>query len=410
VASAPPEFEQGERGSLDGLFEELDLSSAPRRKADATASVTAPMPMPTSMPREGARAWQPDDENTPTPVTQMPERPPEPLASRARKSTAPPPLPPQDQGHPAQGTTPPIGVSPARRPTPPPRRYDGPSGPFEAGPISVPQPRQPTGRPTYGPPDPFAIPNGGIPHAIAGQLPSAPPPPRQPTRPPPTASGAIVVPDPRMGYTPTGDQRDWLTPVQNIALPEFTGAPPPAYDVRRSTSWGLIAGAAGALMLLVGAVVVLWPDSTPRATLGTVWVVTIPSGAEVKIDGKRVGNSPVRSDDVALDKSHSLEVSLPGHIPEAEIFSFTAGDREQRLIKQLKPDSGEVVIESVPSRGEIFVNNLPCGLAPRQCSNVPRNRAVKLEVRLSGFTTYRAELPWGTDRTLRHVAKLERRR
>ena len=379
--SAPPDFDAvPERGSLDGLFEDLDLSSAPRRRQDATASVTVPMPMPPD----------PLDEDTP-PVVMVhppPQASPAPLPRPpgGRKSSIPPPMPPM----PSPGGVPP----PTRRGTPSPRRFEGLPGAFDGE--AIPRTRQPT-RQMFGgtPSDPFAIPNGGIPHAIPGQPPPAP-----------SAAGAIsgaIEVRPALA----GNTGDFMTPVQSVPLPEFMGAPPPAFDLRPGRGWGKIAAIAIALMISVGAAVVLWPEGGQRVSTGTVWVVTLPANAAVKIDGKPLGNSPVRADDIALDRPHTLELQLAGHLPLREEFTATPGEQ---IVKRLVPDIGDVYVESVPSRGEIFVNGLPCGLAPRQCNNVPRSRPAKIEVRLSGHQTFSQELAWGERRSLRVVAKLDRRR
>ncbi len=386
--SAPPDFEAvPERGSLDGLFEDLDLSSAPRRRQDATASVTVPMPMPPD----------PLDEDTPPVLMVHPPpavSPPPPRAATGRRSSIPPPMPPM----PSPGGVPP----PTRRGTPSPRRFEGLPGAFEGE--AIPRTRQPTRQMFGGPPgDPFSIPNGGIPHAIPGQPP--PPPSPVPMSGTGAVSGAIEV-----RPAPPGGTGEFMTPAQSVPLPEFIGAPPPAYDLRAGRGWGRVVAIATAIVLAVGAAVVLWPESPPKVSTGTVWVMTVPSGATVNIDGKRVGVSPVRADDLSLDTPHKLELLLAGHLPVREDFTLQPGQPEQQLIKRFSADIGEVYVESVPSRGEIFVNGLPCGLAPRQCGKVPRDRPARIEVRLSGHQTFSQELTWGERRSLRVVAKLDRRR
>jgi len=70
--------------------------------------------------------------------------------------------------------------------------------------------------------------------------------------------------------------------------------------------------------------------ATARANVGELAVTGSPAGAEIWVDGARVGQLPLGAP-LRLSKGRvDLQVRAPGHLPATETLNIVAGKREQR--------------------------------------------------------------------------------
>ena len=96
------------------------------------------------------------------------------------------------------------------------------------------------------------------------------------------------------------------------------------------------------------------------ARLGTLMVVTTPPEADVFVDGKKVGVSPVKAE--VFQGSREVRVSLPGFVSVTESVSVSEGKLE-RLRLEL-PSDPQVAVTCVPG-GVVFVDGERVGPTPQ---------------------------------------------
>ncbi len=76
---------------------------------------------------------------------------------------------------------------------------------------------------------------------------------------------------------------------------------------------------------------------TLPSALGTLTVESIPTGAEVSVDGKPVGRSPVTVSDLRVDERHRVDLTLAGHeIDQVVVLPEKDGNRIVRKLLPLK--------------------------------------------------------------------------
>jgi hypothetical protein len=69
--------------------------------------------------------------------------------------------------------------------------------------------------------------------------------------------------------------------------------------------------------------------------LGSLTVESVPPGAEVSVDGKPVGQTPVTVPDLRVDERHRVDLSLPGHeIDQVVVLPEKDGNR---IVRKLLP-------------------------------------------------------------------------
>ena len=71
------------------------------------------------------------------------------------------------------------------------------------------------------------------------------------------------------------------------------------------------------------------------SALGSLTVESEPSGAEVRVDGKLVGRTPVTLGDVRVDERHRVDLSLPGHVEDQ--FMVLPEKDGARVVRKLTP-------------------------------------------------------------------------
>jgi hypothetical protein len=100
-----------------------------------------------------------------------------------------------------------------------------------------------------------------------------------------------------------------------------------------------------------------------RANFGSVEIATVPPGARIEVDGKKVGTSPLFIPKLAPGK-HTLGSSLPDHRPASRRFVVKVGKRTGLRVK-LKPAFGRIEVSAGPEKeAMVYFNGDSVGHAP----------------------------------------------
>ncbi|TFU15251.1 PEGA domain-containing protein [Thermus tengchongensis] len=127
------------------------------------------------------------------------------------------------------------------------------------------------------------------------------------------------------------------------------------------------------------------PPSTPATA--TLTVDSRPQGAEVYLDGRLSGRTPVT---LSVNPGrHEVELRLAGHQPYRVAVNPRPGERVQ-VFAQLVPEprQGTLAVTSSPSGAEVYVDGALRGRTPLTLT-LPEGR-YGVELRLSGHEPYRA--------------------
>jgi hypothetical protein len=71
------------------------------------------------------------------------------------------------------------------------------------------------------------------------------------------------------------------------------------------------------------------------SALGSFTVESVPSGAEVRVNGNLVGRTPFRVTDVRVDERHRIDLTLPGH--DKDEFMVLPEKDGNRFVRTLAP-------------------------------------------------------------------------
>ncbi|TBH20773.1 PEGA domain-containing protein [Thermus thermamylovorans] len=135
---------------------------------------------------------------------------------------------------------------------------------------------------------------------------------------------------------------------------------------------------------------------------GTLLLESIPSGAEVYLDGALRGRTPLR---LSLEEgTYRVELRAPGHEPYGAAVRVEGG-RETRLSASLRPlRTGELFLEARPAGAEVYVDGRLVGRAPLRVSLEAGLREVR--VLAPGFAEYRAQVEVRPGESLRLFVEL----
>lgn len=99
----------------------------------------------------------------------------------------------------------------------------------------------------------------------------------------------------------------------------------------------------------------------PELSVNTaeLFVMSTPSDAEIKLNGKSYGNSsPVHIPDLKPEITYTLSVEKPGFAPFQKEFQPQAGNllRENVTLRKILPQSGNLSVRSFPTGAKIFLD------------------------------------------------------
>lgn len=121
---------------------------------------------------------------------------------------------------------------------------------------------------------------------------------------------------------------------------------------------------------------------------GLVLVHSVPSGAEVEMDGASIGKTPLLLHDFPLGQKR-LQVSLHGCMPKS--MDVNVEDRTPVKVEvPLLSDSAELVIQSTPAGATVSLDGSDAGKTPLKLENVKTGKHI-LEISLRGYSPSRHE-------------------
>jgi tetratricopeptide (TPR) repeat protein len=141
-----------------------------------------------------------------------------------------------------------------------------------------------------------------------------------------------------------------------------------------------------------------------RSTQVALEVESDPAPAEVRLDGRFVGLTPVRIRGVAAGE-HLVAVSLDGYEPHAERRELTRGRASIKV--RLKPkESGELRVRTAPEGAEVILDGQSRGNTPLELDGLAPG-FYRLVVRKAGHEILSREIRIEAGKTVEIKSKLE---
>jgi hypothetical protein len=151
-------------------------------------------------------------------------------------------------------------------------------------------------------------------------------------------------------------------------------------------------------------------DSGPA--LGAVRVDSVPAGADVLFDGTRMPQrTPLTIPQTPVGTRHTIRIELAHYEPYEEPIEIPHQGGDVAVVATLKSVADKILIESVPSNAEIRIDGALRGRTPATISDIDRDSAKLLELRLKDYQPYQKSLQdvtWPADGKLKVYAKLVR--
>ena len=348
----------------------------------APRPVPLPPPVPPPLPTEAAwpSAPPPDPAQAAQSAPQAPQQQPAPQhglpsapAPHQTGQPAPAPMAPQPRA--------PLHIAPAA-PAPQPAQVQQPFQPAPA--TQQPQwPQPPWPQPTVAP-----GPAPNWPPVAAAPLPPNPQPANlQPADPQQQPAGfPHVAPSQAPQATPT---------ISVEALAMFNQADSVAtHRTRRRNRKLALVGllAVVGLGLVVAAILFLL---LPGRVDPTVEVISVPKGAQVVFDGKRlVETTPVVIPVTDLEQRHSVKVSLTNYQIWQRNLTLSEDDPRVRVLAVLTPIYGKLEVRSTPKDADVYINGEHRGKTPTTVDNLPPDEDVNIELRKRGYKPATRTLKW----------------
>lgn len=218
----------------------------------------------------------------------------------------------------------------------------------------------------------------------------------RPMQPGPAPTPTPTDPHPRANQSPVGEattgpqeRPSSIPPSPPVPLlVDPPAIPPPApreIPPKPRRRWG-----AGLAVLTLGALLALgfglaWRARAPRPL--HLEVRTVPSPAEVLLDGRLVGHTPLVGLQIPAPGG-DLTVRAPDHEPQQR--TLVSGDTRLEFRLARTPYRIDVLTE--PEGAEVLLNGTAVGRAPLRALPVPREGTQHLRVRLEGFQEWHAVL------------------
>jgi TonB family protein len=427
-------------GAWFGAIEETASAAATSRNAPAPAGsrpedeVTAALPVVTD---EGPRKTSPPGAR-PAPAARS-TAPPVPASAPPRKTNppgapAPVPGPPRSAPAPARRTGPPtanLGTGSTRAPAaraPEPEPAEEATVFLKAPPPASRRPAAPAAPVAEADAATVLMRGQGQPRATGARPARAPMPEPESEEP-----STIVMRSPET-EGPPGSAVPPPLPGAEDESPITETAPSPVLPEPRRSMLTLALGGVGLVLFLIvltTALVVLWNRRAPKpvpspatavespapvkpspsavvVTSGLVHVESIPVGAAISVDGKKVGQTPLDVHDLPLG-AHEIKVELDGYAPAIESVMLTAQTPRTEVrptLSRTTPVTGTADVSSTPAGAMVKIDATAVGLTPLRgrTLNVGRHR---VEIAAEGYEPYTTSVTVKENQTARIDAQLK---
>lgn len=145
----------------------------------------------------------------------------------------------------------------------------------------------------------------------------------------------------------------------------------------------LAAVAIGLAVAVAGAVALHFAETWLRP--GVLLVTSEPAGAQVTLDGRPAGATPLAVEGVALSRRHEVSVEAPGTRAVTLPVEPEPGRLVRRLHAKLETALGAITVESVPPGAEVRLDDQPAGRTPVTVPGVRLDQRHRVDLALPGY-------------------------
>ena len=148
--------------------------------------------------------------------------------------------------------------------------------------------------------------------------------------------------------------------------------------IRLTTAIGV-----GLVVAVAGAAALHFAETYYRP--GLLVITSDPSGAEVMLDGGRVGVTPTVVEGVWLSKPHELTLTAARTRPSTIALEPLLGRAYRRVDARLADAMGALRVESEPAGAEVRLDDRPVGTTPVTLRGVKMDERHRIDLSLAGY-------------------------
>jgi len=138
-------------------------------------------------------------------------------------------------------------------------------------------------------------------------------------------------------------------------------------------------------LLVGGAASVGFFFAEPWLRPGILVVTSEPAGAEVTIDGTKIGVTPAVVEQVWLSRPHEVLLEAPGRKPATLMVDPKPGTAYRRIHRLLENALGALRVESEPAGAEVRLDAHVIGVTPLTLSGVKLDEQHRIDLTLAGY-------------------------
>jgi hypothetical protein len=153
--------------------------------------------------------------------------------------------------------------------------------------------------------------------------------------------------------------------------------------VRRGAAWSTVALVA---LVAAGAAAAGTWLGTPYLRRGALVVTSVPSGADISVDGTPTGQrTPAVIEDVAVQQPHEVLLTGPTLRPTVVPVKPEPGRLSLRVHALLGSAVGSIEVVSDPPGAEVRFDDQPVGHAPVTIEDVRLDQRHRVDLKLGGY-------------------------
>ncbi len=130
-------------------------------------------------------------------------------------------------------------------------------------------------------------------------------------------------------------------------------------------------------------------DVTLEPAWANVSITSEPAGAQLRVDGAAIGETPVTTE--LIQGQREIELVKQGFKPALMTLDITAGQDAEIETVQLQPLDGQLTVKSIPSAASVSVDGVFQGVTPLTVS-VTAEKQLDVQVSKSGYRTITRQL------------------
>ncbi len=145
-----------------------------------------------------------------------------------------------------------------------------------------------------------------------------------------------------------------------------------------------------------------------RVQTGSLLIRSTPADADVLVNGKPGGKTPLALRDLALG-SYTIRVAREGYAPEERTLQITAQRPTSSTtinLREVKTGPGGLNVQSRPAGARVFVNDRLAGSTPVVIPRLPAGPAT-VRIELDGYQPWTTTVSVGAGEQTRVAASLE---